>query len=378
MTCLVEIPTALRALCEGELQVQVPVGNVRSIVRALDERFPGFREQLGQSFAVAIDGELIHDPWLEPVPAGTELHFLPVIAGGQETQVSVNAAYAAPEDVEAAVALLAEAGSQGRVLAGGTDLIVQMRTGQCSPQLLVDVKRIPALGVCELGTEVLRLGAALSSAVLREQPEVRRVFPGLVEAAELIGSEQVQGRASLGGNLCNGSPAADTVPALIVADATCIVAGPTGMREVPVAAFCTGPGETVLGTGELLVELRVPRPPARTSDAYLRFTPRSEMDIAVAGAAARLELGDDGRCRGARVAIGAVAPTALLVPEAAEALVGSDLGEDALEAAAAAVRAASRPIDDVRAPAAFRTHLVGVLSKRVVRIAASRAAGEPG
>ncbi|MCP5056737.1 MAG: xanthine dehydrogenase family protein subunit M [bacterium] len=291
--------------------------------------------------------------------------------------MSASAAYAAPENVEAAVALLADAGPEGRVLAGGTDLIVQMRMGRCSPRLIVDVKRIPALMICELGTEHLRLGAALSTAELRERPEVRALFPGLVEAAELIGSEQVQGRASLGGNLCNGSPAADSVPVLIAADATCLIAGPAGTREVPVERFCTGPGETVLAPGELLVELRVPRPPARTADAYLRFIPRTEMDIAVAGAAAQLELGEDGRCRNARVAIGAVAPTALRVEEAAEALVGSDLGEAALEAAVAAVRAVCRPIDDVRAPAAYRTHVVGVLLKRAIGIAARRAAGEP-
>ena len=291
--------------------------------------------------------------------------------------MSASAAYAAPESVEAAVALLAEAGPEGRVLAGGTDLIVQMRSGRRTPRLLVDVKRIPELMLCELGPEGLRIGAALSAAALREQPEVRRVYPGLVEAAALIGSEQVQGRASLGGNLCNGSPAADSVPALIVASAVCVVVGPAGRREVSVEAFCTGPGETVLGRGELLVELRVPRPPVRTADAYLRLTPRTEMDIAVAGAGVQLGLADDGRCSSARVAIGAVAPTALRVPEAAEALVGSDLGDDALEAAAAAVRAASRPIDDVRAPAAYRTHVVGVLVKRVARIAARRAAGEP-
>jgi len=291
--------------------------------------------------------------------------------------LSASAAYAAPENVEAAVALLAEAGPEGRVLAGGTDLIVQMQMGRRSPRLIVDVKRIPALTICELGKDGLRLGAALSNAALREQPAVRELFPGLVEAAELIGSEQIQGRASVGGNLCNGSPAADTVPALIAANATCIIAGLAGTREVPVAAFCTGPGETVLAQGELLVELRVPRPPARTADAYLRFIPRTEMDIAVAGAAVQLELGEDGRCRSARVAIGAVAPTALLVEGAAEALVGSDLGEGAVEAAVAAARAVCRPIDDVRAPAAYRTQVVGVLLKRVIRIAASRAAGEP-
>lgn len=290
--------------------------------------------------------------------------------------MSASAAYAAPENLEAAIALLAEAGPDGRVLAGGTDLIVQMRTGRQTPGLLVDVKRIPELTICELGPESLRIGAALSTAVLREQPEVRGVFPGLVEAAELIGSEQIQGRASIGGNLCNGSPAADTVPALIAAAAVCVVVGPAGRRELPVEAFCTGPGETVLERGELLVELRIPRPPARTADAYLRFIPRTEMDIAVAGAGIQLGLDQAGRCCSARVAIGAVAPTALRVPEAEEALVGSDLDEVALDAAAAAARAASRPIDDVRAPASYRTHVVGVLVKRVAHIAARRAAGE--
>ncbi len=291
--------------------------------------------------------------------------------------LSTSAAYAAPESVDAAVALLAEAGPDGRVLAGGTDLIVQMQTGRRRPRLVVDVKRIPDLTACELGPEGLRLGAALPSAELRERPEIRAIWPGLVGAAELIGSEQIQGRASLGGNLCNGSPAADTVPALIAAGAVGRIAAPGGTREVPVEAFCTGPGETVLGPGELLVELRVPRPPDRTADAYLRLIPRTEMDIAVAGAGVQIGLDGEGRCAAARVALGAVAPTALLVPAAAEALVGSRLDDAALEAAAAAARAACRPIDDVRGPADYRTHVAGVLLTRAARIAASRAAGEP-
>ncbi len=289
--------------------------------------------------------------------------------------MSAPAGYASPSSVEEAVTLLDAAGPDARPMAGGTDLLVQMRAGRRRPELIVDLKRIPELTTLELDAAGLRLGAALSTAALREHPELRELYPGLVEAAALIGSEQVQGRASVGGNLCNASPAADTVPALLVHDARALVAGPEGRREIPVAAFCRGPGETVLGPGEILVALLVPRPPEGAKDAYLRLIPRTEMDIAVVGAAVRVQIEDD-RCCEARVALGAVGPTAIRVPEGEEALVGSTLDEDALAAAAAAARAAARPIDDLRAPAAYRTHVAGVLVQRAARIAAARARGD--
>jgi carbon-monoxide dehydrogenase medium subunit len=282
--------------------------------------------------------------------------------------------YAAPHSVEEAVRLLAGAnGKRARVLAGGTDLLVQMRTGQQQVSLLVDVKRIPETTALRLDPDGLQLGAAVSAAEIREHPEIGEAWPGLVEAAALIGSEQIQGRATLGGNLCNGSPAADTVPALIAVGATCLVAGPSGTRTIAVEDFVRGPGETVLGPGELLVQLQVSTRAAGSADAYLRFTPRTEMDIAVAGAGVSVTVDGEGRCTAARVALGAVAPTAILVPEAAAALVGSRADEAALARVSEAASAAAHPIDDLRGTVAFRRHVVGVLARRAASIATRRA-----
>lgn len=282
--------------------------------------------------------------------------------------------YEAPRSLEEAVRLLAGAnGTEARVLAGGTDLIVQMQRGLRKPELVVDVKRIPETNVLALEADGLRLGAAVPAAALRERPELREAYPGLIEAAELIGSEQIQGRATLGGNLCNASPAADTVPALIAVGAHCVVAGPTGTRTLPVEGFVLAPGKTALQAGELLVELRIPAAPPRSADAYLRLIPRSEMDIAVVGAGVRVTLDAAGRCSDARVALGAVGPTPLLVPDAAAALVGSEVDEAALDRAAAAASAAAQPIDDMRGTVAYRRRVSGVLTRRAARIAAERA-----
>lgn len=282
--------------------------------------------------------------------------------------------YEAPDTVEAAARLLQEHGAAARPLAGGTDLLVQMRTGLAPPRVLVDVKRIPELMRVEIGAEEVVIGAACSTASLREEARLAELFPGLLEAAELIGSEQIQGRASLGGNLCNASPAADTVPALLVNDAVCEIAGPSGLRRLPVASFCTGPGRTALQAGEFLVALRIPVPAPRCADAYLRLIPRTEMDIAVVGAAARVRLGEGGNCSEARVALGAVAARAIEVPEAAEALVGEAPGEAAFERAAQTASRAADPIDDKRGSVAYRRRVAGVLTRRALGIAAQRAA----
>jgi carbon-monoxide dehydrogenase medium subunit len=281
--------------------------------------------------------------------------------------------YAAPRSLEEAVTLLAEAPAEARVLAGGTDLLVQIRSGLIEPELVVDIKRIP--GMREIHTEDggLRVGAAVSGAELGEHKDARGVWPGVVEAVRLIGSTQIQGRATMVGNLCNASPAADSVPALIAAGARASVAGPAGRREVPVEAFCTGPGKTLLARGELVTSVFLPRPPPRTGEAYLRFIPRTEMDIAVVGAAVRVTLDERGTCRAARVSLGAVAPRALLVAEGADALVGSDLGGPAMERLAAAASAACRPIDDKRGTREFRIKVAGVLARRAGAIALERA-----
>jgi carbon-monoxide dehydrogenase medium subunit len=280
--------------------------------------------------------------------------------------------YEAPTSVQSAVALL-RADAKARVIAGGTDLLVQLRSGRAEPTVFVDIKRIPELMRIAIDSKGARIGAAVPTAVIFENEKLRQLWPGLAEAADLIGSTQIQGRATLGGNLCNASPAADTVPAMIACGAKIAIAGPKGEREVAAESFATGPGKTVLEPGEFVVAIKLPAPAPRSADAYLRLIPRSEMDIAVVGAGVSVTLDASGKCTAARVAIGAVAPTALLVPAAAAALVGTSLDEKALAAAAAAASAAAKPIDDKRGTVAYRKQVTGVLVKRAAAIAAERA-----
>lgn len=279
--------------------------------------------------------------------------------------------YHAPESLQDAASLLAE--NEGSyVLAGGTDLLVQMRGGIKSPQCIVDIKAIPGIKDVDLSAKGLNLGAAAPCQSITERDDVEAVYPGLVEAADLIGSTQVQGRCSIGGNLCNSSPAADTTASLIVNSASCNITGPNGERQVAAEDFNTGPGQNCLDKGEILTSLTIPAPAAGTSDAYLRFIPRTEMDIAVVGAAVSVTLDSEGTCTAARVAIGAVAPTHLLVPEAAAALIGTKIDDAALEAASAAASAAANPISDKRGTADYRRTVVGVMTKRAAAIARDR------
>jgi carbon-monoxide dehydrogenase medium subunit len=280
--------------------------------------------------------------------------------------------YVAPNSVEEAASLLASE-TDARVFAGATDLIPQMRAGRPEPGTLVDLKRIPQLVAIGRENGTWTLGAATPTADITAHEGFATAFPGLTEAAGLIGSDQIQNRASLGGNLCNASPAADTVPAMVVNDARAVVASSAGNRTVPVADIATGPGSTSLEAGEIVVEIQVEQPPPATGDAYLRFIPRTEMDIAVVGAAARVTVDDDGRCTAASLALGAVAPTVVRVPEAEAALVGSNFDEAVLETVAAAASAACNPIDDKRGTIAFRRQVAGVLAKRAVVKAAERA-----
>ena len=281
--------------------------------------------------------------------------------------------FEAPESLDAAVKLLSGEPGHARVLAGGTDLLVQLRAGVVEPDLVVDLKRIPEM--CAISAEAggFRIGAAVAGAELGEHAEVRKLWPGVVEAVELIGSTQIQGRASIGGNLCNASPAADSVPAMIAADAVAAIAGPDGRREAPVGEIATGPGRTSLAAGEIVVSIFLPPRPPHSGDAYLRFIPRTEMDIAVVGAGISLTLDDGGVCRHARVALGAVAERALLVPEAAEALIGTPVDEGALSNLAAAASAACRPIDDMRGTKEFRIKVAGVMARRATGKALERA-----
>jgi aerobic carbon-monoxide dehydrogenase medium subunit len=283
--------------------------------------------------------------------------------------------YVAPTTLEEAIGAFAAAGSAAHILAGGTDLLVQMRSGSVKPGLIVDIKKISEMtDIAETSDGAFRIGAAVSGAVLAEHPRFGKVWPGVLEAVNLIGSKQVQGRASAGGNLCNGSPAGDSVPAMIAAGAVVTVQGPNGRRELRVEDVPAGPGRTNLTPGEILVSFKLPPRPAGSGDAYLRMIPRTEMDIAVVGCGVSLTL-RDGICTAARVGLGAVAPTVLLVKDAANALIGSKLDDAALEAAANACRAACRPIDDKRGTVTYRTKVAGVLLKRTATIAVKRAQG---
>jgi carbon-monoxide dehydrogenase medium subunit len=282
--------------------------------------------------------------------------------------------YEAPKTLEAAVALLAGASGQARVLAGGTDLLIQMRGGRVEPELIVDIKGIPEMTSVVAENGAYRFGAAVPCMALVENKEFGKVWPGLVDGANLIGSIQVRGRATVGGNLCNASPAADTVPAMMAAGAKASIIGPKGRREVPIEEVATGPGKTSLAKGEIVASFLLPKRAPRSGDAYLRFIPRTEMDIAVVGAGVNLTLDEKGVCTHARVAIGAVAERALMVPDAAAALIGTKVDADAWKRMAAAVSAACRPIDDKRGTKDYRIKVAGVLAKRAAKIAQSRAA----
>ncbi len=282
--------------------------------------------------------------------------------------------YLSPTTVEEAAEVLA-ARPDAKVFAGATDVIPQIRAGRPEPGALVDLKGIERLVALRSDERGWTIGAATPTSRLTENAELSAEFPGLVEAAGLIGSDQIQNRSSLGGNLCNASPAADSVPAMVVNDVRAVVATPAGStRTVPAAEITTGPGATSLEPGEFVVELELDHRPANTGDAYLRMTPRTEMDIAVVGAGARITLDDDGVCTAARVALGAVAPTVVRVPEAEDALVGSTLDDATMAAVAAASTAACNPIDDKRGTVAYRSQVAGVLARRAVALAAERAA----
>jgi len=279
--------------------------------------------------------------------------------------------YAAPTTVDEAVGLLA-ADADARVFAGATDLIPQIRSGRPEPSVLVDLKRIDRLvGLGESGG-TWTVGAATPTSTLTADAAFTGAFPGLSEASGLIGSDQIQNRSSWGGNLCNASPAADSVPALVANAVRAVVAGSNGERTVPVEEIVTGPGQTSLADDEFVVEFAVDTPPANTADAYLRLIPRTEMDIAVVGAAVRLTMDGD-TCTAATVALGAVAPTVVRVPDAEAALVGSTLDDATLDAVAAAASAACNPIDDKRGTIEYRRQVAGVLAKRAATIAAERA-----
>ena len=263
-----------------------------------------------------------------------------------------------------------------RPLAGGTDVIVLARVRRQKIDLLVDIKHIPELMAIEWDAgSGLTIGAATPCYQIYGNVDVQQYYPAIIDCASLIGGTGIQGRASFGGNLCNSSPSADTIPTQIVLEATANIIGPGGERSVPVEDFCTGPGENVLQQGEFLVSLSFPAPEPNSGARFLRFIPRNEMDIAVCNAASALKMDGD-NVRWARVSLGAVAPIPLLVQEAADALVGQPLTDATIDAAAAASREAARPIDDMRGSIRQRKHLSAVLTKRTLEQAAARARGE--
>ena len=281
--------------------------------------------------------------------------------------------YEAPRTLEAAVALLSGAKGLARMLAGGTDLLIQMRGGRLEPELLVDIKGIPEMTSIVAENGGFRFGAAVSCMNLVEHQAFAKEWPGVTDAVKLIGSIQVKGRATVGGNLCNASPAADSVPALIAAGAVASIVGPNGRREARVEDVATGPGKTSLAKGEIVASILLPRRPAHSGDAYLRFIPRTEMDIAVVGAGVNLTLDGKGVCSHARVSLGAVAERALLVAEAAAALIGTKVDADALKRLATAASAACKPIDDKRGTKEYRIKVAGVMARRAAEIALDRA-----
>ena len=281
--------------------------------------------------------------------------------------------YTSPSSIKEAVDLLAEHGDRARMLAGGTDLLVVLRTGRLKPDIIVDAKNIPELNEITYDPKTgLTLGAATECYKIYSNAAVSKAYPGLIDCASLIGGTQIQGRASIGGNLCNAAPSADSVPILIALEVTCKIAGPKGTREVAVENFCTAPGQNTLQTDEMLVSLHFPPPVAHSGAHYMRFIPRNEMDIAVAGAGVSVVL-EDSTFKSARVALASVAPTPLFVKEAGEALVGKPVNGESVQRAADIAGEAAKPITDMRGTIEYRKHLCEVLTRRALNVAIERA-----
>ena len=283
--------------------------------------------------------------------------------------------YVAPSKLADATALMAKHAGSARMLAGGTDLLIFMRVGRRTPDVVIDAKKIPELTQLEVASDQLTIGASVTCREIWENAEIAAKFPALIDATTLIGGVQIQGRASIGGNLCNAAPSADTVPAIIAYGATAHVANNSGTRDLPVEEICTGPGQTSLAADEILVNITVPMPPASAGAKFLRFIPRNEMDIAVANVGSYVEL-DGNNIKSARVAIGAVAPTPLFVEAAGNSLVGKTISDEAIATAAAIAREAASPINDMRGTVEHRKQLVEVLTRRTLNGAIARAKGE--
>lgn len=286
--------------------------------------------------------------------------------------------YAAPKTLQEALDLLSQSNGEGRPLAGGTDLIAQMKENRKSPALVVDVKRIPELDILSFDEKQgLRVGAAVSCTRIASFPATQEHYPALAEACGLIGSVQIQNRAAVGGNFCNATPSADTVPPILSYGGKVVISGPDGRRELAAENFFVGPGQTVLNKGEILVEIAIPMPPSHSGAAYLRFIPREEMDIAVAGVGSFVQFSADGhRCEQARITLAAVAPTPVRAREAEEFLVGKAPDQPTFTQAGELAARAANPISDVRGSAAYRIELIKVLTRRSLQKALERVSGQ--
>lgn len=286
-----------------------------------------------------------------------------------------NFEYAAPANVESATALLEKYGDAAKILAGGTDIIVQLREGLRAADVVIDIKNIPEIVDYQYSADVgLQLGAATPCYRIYGDEELAKAYPAVLDSTRIIGGWQIQSRASVGGNLCNASPAADSIPSLIAHQATCHIAGPHGRRSVAAQDFCTGPGRNTLEQGEMLVALTLPPSKPNSSSAYLRFIPRNEMDIAVVGAASWVQLDDSGESiQSGRIALAAVAPVPLYAEEASSWLSGQPATAATFVEAGELAKNIVSPISDMRGTAEYRQHLVGVLVKRTLKIAVERA-----
>ena len=286
--------------------------------------------------------------------------------------------FAAPKTLSEALELMASHGDRASVIAGGTDILVQLRGGRRSADLLVDVKAIPELNQISYSPQNgLVLGAALPCYQIYQNEAVSAAYPGLMDAASLIGGIQIQGRATLGGNICNAAPSGDSIPPIIALGGVCHIAGPNGNRQVPAEEFCTAPGRNALQPGEILVSINLPAPQAHSGANYLRFIPRNEMDIAVVGVGSSVVLDASGQnFVSARIALASVAPTPVYARDAGDSLAGKPVSEAAIQEASEKAMADAKPITDMRGTIRQRVHLVGVMTRRTLNNAISRARGE--
>tara|TARA_A100001037_G_C15152355_1_gene640280 strand:+ start:7132 stop:8043 length:912 start_codon:yes stop_codon:yes gene_type:complete len=285
--------------------------------------------------------------------------------------------YAVPNTVEEAIEILSSKGDKARVLAGGTDLLVQLRGGRYSLDTVVDVKNIDAMNTYTFdSSKGLEIGAAVELYRIYQDPELVGIFPGLMDSATLIGGIQIQGRATFGGNLCNSAPSGDGIPALIAHNAVCNITGKNGSRQLSVEEFCIGPGRNAMDNGEILVSISVPIPPKGFGANYQRFIPRNEMDIAVVGVGTSVVLDDNGtKFESARIALASVGPTPIFVSDAGEFLTGKEINDDNIAQAAQMAKNAATPITDMRGTVDQRKHLVEVFTRRTLEESIARAKG---